>query len=48
MREQFPRNLEEKLVDNEDSYRWLKFGDIQGEAESTIVAAEDQASSTNY
>jgi hypothetical protein len=35
-------------VDNEQSYRWLKFGDIQGETESTIVAAQDQAISTNY
>ena len=30
------------------SYRWLKFGDIKGETESTIVAAQDQAISTNY
>jgi hypothetical protein len=27
-RRQFAHNLEEKLVDNEQSYRWLKFGDI--------------------
>jgi hypothetical protein len=26
----------------------LKFGDIKGETESTIVAAQDQAISTNY
>jgi len=24
------------------SYQWLKFGDIEGETESTVVAAEDQ------
>jgi hypothetical protein len=30
------------------SYRWLKFGDIKGETESTIVAAQDQAMNTNY
>jgi hypothetical protein len=35
-------------VDKEQSYRWLKFGDIKGETESTIVAAQDQAISTNY
>jgi hypothetical protein len=35
-------------VDNEQSYRWLKFGNIKGETESTIVAAQDQAVSTNY
>jgi len=26
-----PRNLDEKLVDIEQSYRWLKSGDIKGE-----------------
>jgi hypothetical protein len=35
-------------VDKEQSYRWLKFGDIKGETESTNVAAQDQAVSTNY
>jgi hypothetical protein len=35
-------------VDKEQSYRWLKFGDIKGETESTIVAVQDQAVSTNY
>jgi len=48
MHGQFPRNIDEKLVDIEQSYRWLKYGDINGETESTIVAAQDQAISTNY
>jgi hypothetical protein len=48
MHGQFPRSVDEKLVDKEQSYRWLKFGDIRGETESTIVAAQDQAISTNY
>ena len=48
MHRQLPRNLDEKLVDIEQSYRLLKFGDIKGETESTIVAAQDQAISTNY
>ena len=48
MHGQFPRNLDEKLVDIEQSYRWLKSRDIKGETESTIVAAQDQAISTNY
>jgi hypothetical protein len=48
MHGQFPRSLDEKLVDNEQSYRWSKFGNIKGETESTIVAAQDQAISTNY
>jgi hypothetical protein len=42
MRGQLPFNLEEKLVDNEKSYRWLKFGDIKGETVSTIGTAQDQ------
>jgi hypothetical protein len=45
---QFPHSLDEELVDKERSYRWLKFGDIKGEKESTITAAQDQAISTNY
>ena len=45
---QLPRNLDEKLVDIEQSYRWLKSGDIKGETESTIVAAQDQTVITNY
>jgi hypothetical protein len=43
---QFPRSLDEKLVDNEQSYRWIKFGDIRGETESIVVATQDQAVST--
>ena len=35
-------------MDIEQSYRWLKSGDIKGETESTIVAAQVQAISTNY
>ena len=45
---QLPRKLDEKLVDIEHSYRWLKSGDIKGESESTIVAAQDQAIRTDY
>jgi hypothetical protein len=47
MHGKFPRSLGEKLLDKEQSYRWLKFGDIKGETESTIVAAQDQVISTN-
>ena len=47
MHGQLPRKLDEKLVDIEQSYRWLKSGDIKGEAESTIVAAQNRAISTN-
>ena len=48
MHEQLPCNLGEKLVDIEQSYHWLKSGDIKGETKSTIVAAQDQVISTNY
>ena len=48
MHGQLPRNLDEKVADSEQSYRWLKSGDIKGETERKIVAAQDQAISTNY
>jgi len=48
MHGQLPRSLEEKLVDIEQSYRWLKYGDIKGETEISIVADQDQAISKNY
>ena len=48
MHGQLPHNLHEKLVDIEQWYRWLKSGDIKGETESTIVADQNQAISTNY
>jgi hypothetical protein len=43
-----PSSLDEKLVDIEQTYRWQNYGDIKGETESTIVAAQDQTISTNY
>jgi len=39
MHGQLPRSLDEKLVDIEQSYRWLNYGNIKAEAESTIVVA---------
>jgi len=45
---QFPYSVDEKVVDKEQSHQWMKFGDTEGETESTIVAAQDQALSTNY
>jgi hypothetical protein len=48
MHRQFPRNVDEKVLNSEKSYGWLKFGDMKGEIECTIVAAKDQAVSTNY
>jgi hypothetical protein len=37
MRGQFTRSLDEKLVDKEQSHRWLKFGDIKGETHVKCV-----------
>jgi hypothetical protein len=48
MHGQYPLSLDEKLVDKKQSYRWLKFVDIKGETESTVVAAQDQIISTNF
>jgi len=48
MHGQFPRSLVEKLVGKVQPYRWLKFGDIKGETESTIVVSHYHALSTNY
>jgi len=48
MHGQLPRSLDEKLVDVEQSHRWLKSGDVKGETESTKVEAQDQAIGTNY
>jgi hypothetical protein len=46
--EQLLCNLDEKLMGIEQSCRWLNSGDIKGETDSTLVAAQDQAISTNY
>jgi hypothetical protein len=35
-------------VENEQPYQWLQFGNIKREMGSKIVAAQDQAMSTNY
>jgi hypothetical protein len=48
MHGKFPNILAEKLVDNEQSYRWIKSGDIKRETESVKVATQDSAISTDY
>jgi hypothetical protein len=40
---QFTRNLDEKLVEKEQFYCWLKFGGINAATESTIVASQGKA-----
>jgi hypothetical protein len=39
---QFTRSWDEQVADKEQTYRWLKFGDIKSETVSTIVAPDDQ------
>jgi hypothetical protein len=41
MHGQFPRSLDEKLGNKEQSYRWLKFGDIKGETESRCLLCKE-------
>ena len=48
MHGQLPCNLDVEVVDTEQSYQWIKSGDIKGETESTTVAAHDQTINTNY
>jgi hypothetical protein len=38
---QFPRSLDEGLIDKEQSYRRLKFGDIKGETETVIMGDQE-------
>jgi hypothetical protein len=45
---QIPPSLDERLIDKEQSYRWLKFGDIKGETKGTVMSAHDQAICTDY
>jgi hypothetical protein len=40
---QFTRSSDEGLIHKEQSHQWLKFGDIKGETENIIMAAQDQA-----
>ena len=42
-----PRSLDEQVLSQEQSYRWLKFGDVKRETGSRLVAAQYQAFSTN-
>jgi hypothetical protein len=44
---QLARNLDDKPVDKEHSYGQTKFEEIKEETESTTVAAQDQAITTN-
>jgi ribosomal protein S4 len=43
MHGQYIRNIDRKLISEEDTFLWLMKGDLKAETESEIVAAQDQA-----
>ncbi|KAF2889565.1 hypothetical protein ILUMI_16608, partial [Ignelater luminosus] len=47
-RELIQRAVQEHLTDKEQIYEWLRKGELKGETESLIIAAQDQASNTRY
>ena len=48
MHEQYIRNMDTRLISEEDTFLWLSKGDLKAETESEIVAAQDQALNTKY
>jgi hypothetical protein len=45
-RAQYIKNMDRQLISEEDTFLWPPKGDLKGENESEIVAAEDQALNT--
>ncbi|KAF2882012.1 hypothetical protein ILUMI_24160 [Ignelater luminosus] len=48
MHGQYPRAVQEYLIDKEQTYRWLRKGELKGETESLIIAAQDETINTRY
>jgi len=48
MHGQYIRNMDRQPISEEDTFLWLSKGDLKAEAESEIVAAQDQALQTKY
>jgi Ni,Fe-hydrogenase III component G len=48
MHGQYIRSIDKQLISKEDTFLWLSKGDLKAEAESEIVAAQDQALQTKY
>ena len=44
----YARNMDRQLIGESDTFLWLSRGDMKGETESDIVAAQDQALQTTY
>ena len=45
---QYIRSMDRQLVNKEDTFLWLSRGDLKGEIESEIIAAQHQALQTTY
>jgi len=45
---QYIRSTDVLLIGEEDTFLWLSRGDLKGETESGIIAAQDQALQTKY
>ena len=41
MHEQYIRNIDRRLISEEDTFLWLSKGDLKTETESEIMAAQD-------
>jgi len=48
MHGQYIRNIDRKLITEEDTFLWLSKGDLKAETETEIVAAQGQALQTKY
>ena len=48
MHGQYPKRVNEKDVDHQMTNQWLKSGGLKSETEGFIIAAQDQATKTNY
>jgi hypothetical protein len=48
MHGQYIRNMDRQLISEEDTFLWPPKGDLKGENESEIVAAQDKALNTKY
>ena len=48
MHGQYIRSIDRQLISEEDMFQWLSRGDLKGETESEIIAAQDRALQTKY